>query len=151
MRYDFDFGELDQWLENIANIDVDDIFNKAIIEIAGRTLSYVKKNTPVGQYSKDVSFTTKEGIHVQFTTSYAKTGGTLRKGWELGEVFKMGDSYRVEIFNDVYYAGWVEEGHGTINGGFVQGKFMLKMSIEQVDAEMEMIIMDLFEKAITGT
>ena len=150
MRYDFDFGELDKWLDHITSIDMDEILDKALREIAGRTLKYVKKNTPVGKYSKDVDFVTSEGVHVSFTTSYKKTGGTLRKGWELGEIFKMGDSARVEIFNDVYYVEWVENGHSTSNGGFVQGRFMLKIAIEQVEMEVETILMNLLEKELMG-
>ena len=95
-------------------------------ELAARLLRKVIKRTPVGQYPHRV-------------------GGTLRRGWTAGEdkngalyansldVIRSGDSYTIEIINPVKYASYVEFGHRTRNHrGWVEGKFMLTISAQEI-------------------
>ena len=90
--------------------------------------------------------------HVKKTT---KLGGTLRRGWtskthdesasgkgKNGKpakeyaaslpVRKVGDYYEIEIINPVEYASYVEFGHRTRNGGWVEGQHMLTISEERL-------------------
>ena len=76
-----------------------------------------------------------------------KTGGTLRRGWTAGkgqgaasyaqslQVHHYGGYYVIEITNPVEYASYVEFGHRTANhSGWVEGKFMLTISEQEVQA-----------------
>lgn len=88
-------------------------------ELAARLLAKVKRKTPVGQYPN------------------GKKGGTLKKGWQIGEVKQNGDNFEVEIFNPTYYAEYVEYGHRTRerkdgSRGWVEGRFMLTVSVREV-------------------
>lgn len=88
-------------------------------ELAARLLTKVKRKTPVGQYHN------------------GKTGGSLKKAWQIGEVKQNGDNFEVEIFNTMNYADYVESGHRTRerkdgSRGWVEGKFMLTISVREV-------------------
>lgn len=76
--------------------------------------------------------------------------GDLRQNWKF-DVVKKGDTYTIFIFNDLEYAGFVENGHRIVAApkemswkevtaagktvGWVEGRFMLKLTM----AEMERI------------
>lgn len=112
-------------------------------ELAAILLRKVRKKTLPGKYPK------KSG----------KKGGTLKKGWQIGEVKQNGDNFEVEIFNPTYYADYVEYGHRTRerkdgSRGWVEGRFMLTVSVREVQtlapkliekriaAALEMIMLD---------
>ncbi len=105
--------------------------------MAFRAERKIKKRTPVGVYSNQVSFTTKDGKEVSFTTSSSKTGGYLRRNWQVGNVIKQGDAYIVEIFNNTEYASYVEYGHRTKNHkGWVEGRFMATISMQEIERQL---------------
>lgn len=58
--------------------------------------------------------------------------GYLRRSWNMEQ-----GHYRVTIGTNVKYALPVEEGHRTRSGGFVEGKHMLKTTIEEFETEIE--------------
>ncbi|EQB4336207.1 HK97 gp10 family phage protein [Clostridium botulinum] len=108
-----------------------------LLEMAFRAERKIKKRTPVGVYSNQVSFTTKDGKEVNFTTSSSKTGGHLRRNWQVGNVVKQGNSYIIEIFNNVDYASYVEYGHRTKNHkGWVEGRFMATISMQEIERQL---------------
>ena len=97
-------------------------------ELAARLLAKVIKRTPVGQYP----------------STSGKKGGTLRRNWTAGKaasdyaqslrVNHFGDTYVIEIVNPTEYASYVEFGHRTRNHeGWVQGKFMLTISEQEIE------------------
>ncbi|MBU3203124.1 HK97 gp10 family phage protein [Clostridium algidicarnis] len=118
----FDYSEF----KNMANS-----FNKALdervidrwiqeflLEMAFRAERKIKKRTPVGVY-------------------HDKTGGHLRRNWQVGEVVKQGSSYMVEIFNNVEYASYVEYGHRTRDHkSWVEGRFMATISMQEIEREL---------------
>lgn len=108
-----------------------------LLEMAFRAERKIKKRTPVGVYSNQVSFSTKDGKEVNFTTRTSKTGGHLRRNWQVGSVVRQGNAYVVEIFNNVEYASWVEYGHRTKNHkGWVEGRFMATISMQEMEREL---------------
>lgn len=131
---------------------VPQLIEEATKEIAGKLLAEVIKGTPVGKYSRDVKFTTKDGKGVSFRTSYKKRGGSLRKGWTIGNIVNDGKTYTVEIINPVEYAWYVENGHRTVGNnftrdeasafkvGWVEGKFMFKIAKEEIEKEIPKIL-----------
>lgn len=145
----------------------------AIKELASRLLRKVIKRTPVGQYDKPVdfiahlpetavNFTTKDGKevsftakahdkHVKFKPNTGKKGGTLRRSWTIGEVVKTGDTYTIEVINPQKYAPYVEFGHRTKDhSGWVEGKFMLTISEQELQKDAPKILMNKLKKFMGG-
>jgi|AGTN01.1.fsa_nt_gi hypothetical protein len=145
----------------------------AIKELAARLLAKVIKRTPVGQYDKPVdfiahlpetvvSFTTKGGKtvsftakarekHVHFQPNTGKKGGTLRRNWTVGEVVKTGNQYTIEVINPTEYAPYVEFGHRTADhSGWVEGKFMLTISEQELQKDAPKILMNKLKNFMGG-
>ena len=137
-----DFSELRKYadkLEKLTDADINDLCVKCSRQLAARLLALVIPRTPVGDYP----------------ASSGKVGGTLRRGWtskthaeaasgkgKNGEptkeyaaslpVRKVGGYYIIQIINPVEYASYVEFGHRTRSGGWVDGKYMLTISEERL-------------------
>lgn len=102
--------------------------------------------------SKTVNFKTKSGRSVSFSAKVNRVGGTLRRGWTAGGsqsgsqyaqglfVRRSGNTYIVTIENSVSYAPYVEYGHRTRGGGFVPGRFMLTISVNELKGDVPAII-----------
>ena len=80
-------------------------------ELAARLLRRVVKDTPVGQYP----------------SGSGKIGGTLKGNWRIDlNVIKKGDTFIITVYNNTYYASYVEYGHRTRgHKGWIVGRFML--------------------------
>jgi len=136
---------LQEKLDKLQKDDFDAFCQEVAKELAARLLAKVIKRTPVGQYEP----------------SSGKTGGTLRRGWTAKteaeaiaggtpdaktfvnslNVAKMGDVYQIEIINPVHYASYVEFGHRTRNHkGWVQGRFMLTISENELESQAPKIL-----------
>jgi hypothetical protein len=138
-----DFRQLKQLqrrLDRLQKADLDQFCEDCAKELAARLLAKVIKRTPVGDYAG---------------------GGTLRRGWtaateaeaegggrsnareyvESLKIAKTGNVYQVEIVNPVHYASYVEFGHRTRNHkGWVNGRFMLKISEDELDGQAPAIL-----------
>ena len=142
-----DYRELEKLKKEILKFgdptEVDKFMNSCAKELAARLLSKVIKRTPVGQYPKESG----------------KKGGTLRRGWTAGKsgnatayvnsltVTKSGNDYIIEIINPVEYASYVEFGHRTRNHkGWVEGKFMLTISEDEIRNSAPKILEKKLEK-----
>ena len=111
------------------------------------------KRTPVGDYSKEIEVTAKRDskhhkkgdVYTKKVNPSGKKGGTLRRGWTIGEIEKDGNIYKIDITNAVEYASYVEYGHRTLNHrGWVKGQFMMTIS----EQELEKIAPKVLEKKI---
>lgn len=99
-------------LEKISQSEIDAFLEGCAKELAGRLLRMVVKRTPVGDYSHEVTVTAKrDGKKHKKGEQYTKRvntsgrrGGTLRRGWTVGEIRKEGNIYKIEIVNPVEYA-----------------------------------------------
>lgn len=110
-------------------------------ELAARLLTKTIRRTPVGQYAHRV-------------------GGTLRRGWTAEQqqnvtayvnslnVTRNGGVYTIEIVNPVEYAPYVEFGHRTRNGGWVEGLFMLTISEQEVQNDAPKILEKKLQKKL---
>ncbi len=114
-------------------------------ELAARLLAKVIKRTPVGEYP--------EGS--------GKKGGTLRRGWTGGKgqkanafagnlkVHHYGGVYVIEVENPVEYASYVEFGHRKRGGkGWVEGKFMLTISEEEIQRDAPRVLENKLKKKL---
>lgn len=144
-----DFRDLEKFRQNLEKTlggnQVDLFIEACAKELAARLLAKVIKRTPVGQYPK----------------SSGKKGGTLRRGWT-GEksqsastyaqslkVQHFGNIYIIEIINPVYYAPYVEFGHRTRGGeGWVEGKFMLTISEQEIQGDAPRILENKLKKKL---
>lgn len=63
--------------------------------------------------------------------------GHLRCNWQVGTVEKRGNAYVVEIFNNIEYASFVNNGHRTRNHkGWVEGRFMVEISMNEIERQL---------------
>lgn len=133
MSSEFDISELEAFRDKLEKLskNTDKIARTIIEDIALRTLRATDKRTPVGVYTD------------------GRTGGTLRKGWYVTDVVKVGGSYEVYLKNDTNYASFVEYGH-RIRGhkSWVDGRFMMTISVDEVDRKVEQIQQATLERMI---
>ncbi len=134
-------------IDKLASIDLDKFIEDTAKELAARLLAKVIKRTKVGDYPEHTGM----------------MGGTLRRGWTAEteaeaksgfgggknakayanslKVERIGKVYQIEIVNPVHYASYVEFGHRTKNHkGWVNGRFMLTISEQELDSQAPKII-----------
>lgn len=137
-----DFRELENLRKCMEKLEKEqDAFcRKCAQELAARLLYLVGKRTPVGKIPEDAA---EDEKIAQEWEGY--TGGTLRRGWTASHPKKGSDGWEIEIINNVIYASYVEYGHRQMAGryvpaigkklksGWVEGKFMLTLSVKDVE------------------
>ena len=111
--YSFEgFDALERQLTQMIEQDFPEEFKALVIQIAYELQGRVKENTP-------------------------KKTGRLQDSWKVGKIEKRGDEYYIEVYTNVEYAEPVEYGHRTRGGeGFVKGKHMMAISLEEVSARL---------------
>ncbi|MHB8063513.1 MAG: HK97 gp10 family phage protein [Ruminiclostridium sp.] len=129
--------ELKAMMNDIRDIDV-----KCINRAVNEGIADAKRNTPVGQYSADVHFTTKDGEEVSFTAGNVKTGGFMRKSWHTTPTIKRKSYVEKSFVNTADYASYVNDGHRLVNRhketvGFVKGQFILEKAESKANKAME--------------
>ena len=136
-----DFEQLKKLADRLDKLEAGDLdaFTESVAkELGARLLRMVKKRTPVGVKPEWVD----PEILQQYWSGY--TGGTLRDAWKVLPIFKSGDSYIIRIINMTQYATYVEYGHRQKAGyvpalgvqlkdGWVPGRFMLRLSLEDLE------------------
>ena len=108
-----------------------DIIKSIANELAARLLAKVKKRTPVGVYND------------------GRIGGTLRKNWSIGKITENNGVYQVDVTNIIDYASYVEYGHRTVDHkGWVEGRFMLTISSDELQKDSSRIIENKLKKIL---
>ena len=117
-----DIKGLDSFLSYMQRVksSIDNIIEESLDETATMVIADTKLNTPV------------------------KTG-TLKRSWTHGNVEHNGDTYAVEVGSSCLYAPFVEEGHRQ-GSTFVQGRFMLKDSIDKNKDKLQQKINEKLDK-----
>lgn len=94
----FNVSEFERFVKNFQQFStgLDKFVRNFLLEQANIVLANTKAKTPV------------------------KTGD-LRNRWELTDVTKKGNNYEIQIFNTLYYASYIEDGHKQRVGRFVPG------------------------------
>jgi hypothetical protein len=134
-----DFSGLKKFQKNLQKLNEkarSEFTEAALKGLAARLLSKVVKATPVGYYKGGEYICTMDGRPHESAAAEGKQGGTLRRGWTVGEITKNGGAYIIEISNNVEYAPYVEYGHRTAKGtGWVDGHFMLTVSENELQKD----------------
>lgn len=127
--------EFQKKLEKIDQSQIDGFLEDCAKELAAWLFRLVVKKTPTGQYPK----------------SSGKKGGTLKRGWSIGNIRKEGSNYIIEIVNPVEYASYVEYGHRTANHkGWVAGKFMMTISENELRNIAPKVLENKLKKFLGG-
>ena len=155
--------------KNLSGQQLDLFIESCAKELAARLLSKVIKRTPVGDYSKEITVVAKRDskkhkkgdVYTQKINPNGKVGGTLRRGWT-GEqkqsatayvgnlkVNHYGGVYVIEVENPVEYSSYVEFGHRKRGGkGWVEGKFMLTISEEEIQRDAPKVLENKLKKKL---
>ena len=134
-----DFKQLKDFQKKLEKLDTmqQEFCEAAAKELAARLLAKVIRRTPVGEYP----------------AGSGMTGGTLRRGWtgnakkggasyaQSLPVKREGNNYVIDIINPTSYSSYVEYGHRTRGGGgWVQGRFMLTISVDEIQSAAPKIL-----------
>ena len=118
------FDEFISILEN-ANSNFEEECEKTLDKVSAIFLRKTIQRTPVGKIR----------------------GGTLRRSWKLAKTGK----YQRTMSNNVKYGIYVEYPHRTRGGkGIVEGRYMLKRSFTEVEAEAEKEFKDMLDNLLKG-
>lgn len=136
----FDMKEFKQFADTLKKATDERVIERFIrdfvMEMAYRAERKIKKRTPANS-------------------------GELRRKWGVGRVKRRGNSYIVEVFNNVEYASFVENGFRSHwvpgywegntfvydssaksgmqvgeKGGWVEGRFMMAISMKEIEREL---------------
>ena len=126
-------------LEKLTDADINDLCVKCSKELAARLLALVIPRTIVGDYpasSGKVGGTLRRGwtskTHAEAASGKGKNGKPIKEYVASLPVRKVGNYYIIKIINPVEYSPYVEFGHRTKSGGWVDGKYMLTISEERL-------------------
>ena len=117
-----DIKGLNSFLSYMQRVEssIDNIIKESLDETATMVIADTKLNTPV------------------------KTGA-LKRSWTHDNVEHNGDTYTVEVGSSLLYAPFVEEGHRQ-GKTFVQGRFMLRDSVDKNKDKLNKKINDKLNK-----
>ena len=117
-----DIKGLDSFLSYMQRVEssIDNIIEESLDETATMVIADTKLNTPV------------------------KTGA-LKRSWTHDNAEHNGNKYSVEVGSSCLYAPFVEEGHRQ-GSTFVQGRFMLKDSIDKNKDKLQQKINEKLDK-----
>lgn len=153
-------------------VDFDRVFDKGLKDLSGRLLRKVIKKTPVGKSMTGmITKKDKSGEYIKYKRGVNKgqyklskavthTGGNLRRSWYTTKVMNLPSGKRVFIYNTAPYARYVEYGHRQTPGRFVpaigkrlkkswvEGRFMLTKSANEIDLIKEKVLENILNKEI---
>ena len=106
---------LQERIDQLSKVDFDRFYTEAAKDIASRLLAKVKKRTPV--------------IY-----------GSLRDAWAVLPIEHHGDQYTITVINGLQYASYVEYGHRQQPGRFIPGHWEGERFIYNPDEEGGMVL-----------
>lgn len=78
-------------------------------------------------------------------------GGTLQNGWHHHRAKRVGDGWKGEFYNDVYYGPYVNFGHRLVRNkvtiGYVPGKFFFNAGVAFMENHLQQYWKEEVEKA----
>lgn len=123
----FDFSEFKKFRGDLKEMNkaFPGFMRECLHELANRLLAKVVPRTPVDT-------------------------GELRRSWTIGQVVITGAGAEIEVFNPVFYSAYIEYGHRTPNHeGWVEGRFMMRISNQELKRELPKIMARKMDQFIT--
>lgn len=133
---------LNQFSRDLKSVDMNKMHEGALDEVCQRIYAGAVKRTPVGESFEE---------HI---------GGQLRMNWSISKTEKQSDKLMRKIYNNTEYASYVEYGHRQNVGQFVprlgkklkspwvNGKFMLTRTEDEIKPNVGSILTNHYEKAM---
>lgn len=133
----FDFKQYEKWAKNlhVATEEFELFLKQFLLEMAQRCIAKTKERTPVDT-------------------------GALRNSWFITDIKISGKTMYVEICNPMEYSSYVEKGHSqepgryvpaigkTLKKDWVEGKFMLTISIDEIRQQIPVRFSKAFKEFI---
>lgn len=114
-----DIHEFHKRLQKVSGKEADDFMKSVANETVNRLLSKTIKRTPVDT-------------------------GLLRISWSVPDNYasarKEGGAYVCRVKNKTKYASFVEYGHRIPNGGYVEPRYFLTRSVEEIEEELPGVV-----------
>lgn len=139
----FDFKQYEKWVKQlgVAQKEFDFFLKQFLLEMAQRCIARTKQRTPVDTGALRNSWSIgNQKIELK------ETGGTSKSGKEavtinedksdITSIVVIGNTMYVEIWNPMEYSSYVEYGHTLPNGKYLDGKFMLTISIDEIQKQI---------------
>lgn len=138
MKLKAEYKELKEFAKKLKGLDdeqVNEFITVAAKELASRLIAMAKQRTPVDT-------------------------GQLRRGWTGGvdqsptayafslPVVRSGDKFIITITNPEHYASYVEFGHRTVNGGWVEPRYMLTRSEVELEEDLPRLLENMLNTFI---
>jgi hypothetical protein len=169
-----DFSEiekLEKQFEKLSKVDIDRFCQEVSKELAARLLAKVIPRTPVGEGTfetiKGKRYTIKSGGTLRRgwtanSESEAEEGNVQDVTTYVNslKILRLGNNYIIVIENPVKYASYVEYGHRQepgryvsaigkrLKASWVEGKYMLTISEQELEAEIPTLIENKMKKYI---
>ena len=139
--FNFDYSQFERYVKKFEKTvtEFDTFLKQFLLEQAQRCVRNVKLNTPVDTGALRASW----GIGNQklVLKSNIDVEGKLNVSFDaehstIADITAVGDNLEVTIWNGMEYSSYVEYGHSTKGGGWVNGYFMLTVAINDVERAM---------------
>jgi hypothetical protein len=121
-------------------------------DVAGKRHRYDTGKTKVVRHTVKVGGTLRRGwtskTHAEAASGTGKRGEPAKEYAASLPVRKVGDYYKIQIINPVEYASYVEFGHRTKSGGWVEGRYMLTISEEQLKQISPVVLQRMINKKL---
>ena len=102
------------YINALENLDIGGFYDELAKSTQKTILSEVRKKTPVGET------------------------GNLRRSWSTDRIRKNND-VEIHILNPMKYASYVENGHRVGKSGYVEGRHMLKNTLDSVEGDFQSV------------
>ena len=140
---DFDYSQFEKLVNNFDKMtnEFDTFIRKFLLQMAYRTLARAAKRTPVDTgFLREAWYVGNESKRIKYNESSGQFGSDYASAFAqkatLDSVKVIGDSIEVVIGNIAEYASFIEFGHAYTNGGWYNGKYMLTISIEEIQQQI---------------
>lgn len=122
-------------------------------KIAKNALGDYQANTPVGQYTNLTFYVTANKKLVAFEDKKnARTGGELRRAWEVAGYRFSGNDMYIRFVNSKEYASYVNSGHRSLGKktNWVEGRFFVEKTEEGLQVKVPEYAQKLFDDFLKG-
>lgn len=146
-----DFSQFEQFAKNWQKMESGfaDFLKGFLLEMALRVIAKVKPRTPVDTGALRAMW----GVGSQNIVTKESTGGKISvdvSATDVAVIDMVGSNFEITIWNGMSYASFLEYGHRTPSGGWVEGYFMFTISIDEVQRQMPLRFQKAFKEFLNS-